>query len=338
MAAMGQSRQENLKKCQSGDPDTKIVACTALIQAGQLTTEDRSIIYINRGTAYYNKADYDHAIQDYDQAIRLYPNDASFYAARGDAYKKNRDYDRAIQDFNEAIHLNPNFERAFYDRGSANIDKDDYDRAIQDFDEAIHLNSNDANAYNNRGVAYLKKGDYGRAIQDYNQEIHLNPNYTIAYGSRGDAYFAQANLTAAITDYEHAISLAPSSRTADYAVLMLHLIMLRQGQDNAHQLARVAAAADLSQWPGPVVKLDLGRMTANEVMIAAASPGTDREKKWQVCEANYFTGEDALLHHQRTTALAHFKAARDGCPKGDMDYTAALAELKRLGAAAAPAK
>jgi hypothetical protein len=53
-----------------------------------------------------------------------------------------------------------------------------------------------------------------------------------------------------------------------------------------------------------------------------------------VCEANYFTGEDALLHHQRTTALARLKAARDGCT----GFTAALAELKRLDAPGAPSK
>jgi lipoprotein NlpI len=119
--------------------------------------------------------------------------------------------------------------------------------------------------------------------------------------------------------------------------VMLHVIIKRQGHDDAQELARVAAAADLSKWPGPVLKLDLGKMTANEVMMAAASPASDRQK-WWVCEANYFTGEDALLHHQRTTALARLKAARDGCPKGDPDYAAALAELKRLGASAAPAR
>src|ERR1700733_580249 len=52
----------------------------------------------------------------------------------------------------------------------------------------------------------------------------------------------------------------------------------RQGQDDAQQLARVAAVADLSKWPGPVLKLDLGQMTANEVLTAAASPGSDKEK------------------------------------------------------------
>jgi tetratricopeptide (TPR) repeat protein len=319
------------------DPDAKITGCTALIQAGQNTTENLSVIYNNRGTAYDDKGDYDHAIQDFNEAIHLNPNAESAYYGRGYAYKKKGDYDRAIQDFNEAIHLNPNFERAYYDRGNAYIDKDDYDRAIQEFDEAIRLNPKDANAYNNRGVAYERKDDYGHAIQNYNQAILLNSNYTSAYSSRGSAYFAQSNLTAAIADFVHTISAAPSSSAAVYAVLMLHVIMKREGHDDAKQLARVAAAADLSKWPGPVLKLDLGQITANEVMMAAASSGSDRQK-WRVCEANYFTGEDALLHHQRTTALARLKAARDGCPKGDTDYAAALVELKRLGASAARAK
>ena len=339
IVAMGQGRQESLNKCGSGDPDTKITGCTALIQAGQNTTETLSVIYNNRGTAFDDKGDYDRAIRDFNEAIRLNPNAETAYYGRGYAYKKKGDYDHAIQDFNEAIHLNPNFERAYYDRGNSYIDKEDYDRAIQEFDEAIRLNPKDAYAYNNRGVAYARKNDYGHAIQDYNQAILLNPNYTSAYTNRGSAYFAQSNLTAAIADFDHTISAAPSSSTsAVYAVLMLHPIMKRQGHDDAQQLARVAAAADLSKWPGPVVKLDLGKTTASEVMMAAASSGSDKEKKWKVCEANYFTGEDALLHHQRATALARLKAARDGCPKGESDYGAALAELKRLGTPVVPSK
>ena len=371
MTAMGCSGPKNLSKCRSVDPDTRIAGCTALIQSGQLTTGNLSTIYNNRGTAYSSKGDHDRAIQDFNEAIRLNPNFERAYYLRGNAYivkeeydratqdfneaiqlnpnaetayygrgyayKKKGDYDRAIQDFNEAIRLNPNFERAYYNRANAYIDKEEYDRAIQDFNEAIQLNPNNGNNYNNRGVAYIRKGDYGRAIQDYSQAIHLNSNDTTAYLNRGGAYFAQSNLTAAIADFEHTISAAPSSSAAVSAALFLHVVMKRQGHDDAQQLARVAAAADLSKWPGPVLKLDLGQVTANEVMVAAAS-GVSAWQKWRVCDANYFTGEDALLHHQRTTALARFTAARDACPKGDVGYTAALAELKRLGASAAPAK
>src|ERR1700731_2879591 len=45
LAAMGQSRQEDLNRCQSGDPDAKITGCSALIQSGQDTPKNRSIIY-----------------------------------------------------------------------------------------------------------------------------------------------------------------------------------------------------------------------------------------------------------------------------------------------------
>jgi len=337
IAALGQSRQENLSNCQSADPDAKITGCSALLKADQDTTKNRAVIYGSRGVGYYSKGDYDRAIQDTDQAILLNPDEPSFYYTRGLAYKRKGDFDHAIQEFNEAIRLNPNFERAYYDRGNAYIDKEEYDRAIQDLNEAIRLNPNNANNYNNRGVAYMRKGDYGAAIKDDNRAIHLNSNDTTAYLNRGGAYFAQSNLTAAIADFEYTISTAPSSSAAVSAALLLHVVMKRQGHDDAQQLARVAAVADLSKWPGPVLKLDLGQATANEVMVAAAS-GVSAWQKWQVCEANYFTGEDALLHHQRTTALARLKAARDGCPKGDTDYAAALAELKRLGVPAALAK
>jgi len=371
MTAMGCSSLENLSKCRSVDPDTRIAGCTALIQAGQLTTENLSIIYNNRGTAYESKRDYDRAIKDYseavrlspnhaymyrnrgidydekgdydravqdfDEAIRLNPNDATYYDLRGNAYNSKGDYDHAIQDFKEALHLSPNDSRAYYDRGQAYNSKGDYDRAIQDFNEAIRLNPNHSSDYYSRGSAYYNKGDYDHAIQNYSEAIRLNPHFALFYEKRGDAYFAQSNLTAAITDFEHAISAAPSSRTAVFAALMLQVTMKRLGRDDAQQLATVAAAADLSKWPGPVLKLNLGQMTADQVMVAAAHADADL-LKWQVCEANYFTGEDALFHHQRAKALARFQAARDGCPKEDTTYALARTELKRMGAPAALAK
>jgi tetratricopeptide (TPR) repeat protein len=370
MAAMGQGKQENVNKCMSADPDTRIAGCTALIQINQDTTENLSIVYNNRGNAYNRKGDHDRAIQDFSEAIRLSPNygyyrsrgieyvemgdydraiqdltealrlnskDTFAYESRGDAYNYKRDYDRAIQDFNEALRLDQNYERAYYGRGQAYNSKDDYDRAIQDFDEAIRLNPKDVSAYYTRGLAYRIKGDYDRSIQDSSEAIHLNPKFANAYSSRGLAYFLQSNLTGAVGDFEDTISAAPSSRAAVFAALMLRVSMKQQGYDDTQKLASVAAAADLSKWPGPVLKLDLGQMTADEVMVAAAKADANTQK-WQLCEANYFTGEDALFHHQGTTALARLKAARDACPKGDAMYGPVLAELKRLGVPAAPTK
>jgi tetratricopeptide (TPR) repeat protein len=362
---------ENGSKCRSVDPDVRITACTELIDSGLLNAENLSIVYNNRGTAYSSKGDHDRAIQDLNEAIRLSPNhaymyrtrgieygdegnydqaiqdlneaihlnpkDPSVYVVRGDAYRGKNDYDRAIQDFNEAIRLKPNDGRAYYGRGTVYSIDGDYGRAIQNYDEAIRLNPNDIFAYRSRGNACYHKGDYARAIENYNEAIRRKPNFALAYEGRGIVYSAQSNQGAAIADLEHAISIAPSSSVAIFAALTLHVIMKRQGHDDRQQLAPVVTAADLSKWPGPLVKLDLGQMTVDEVMVAATGPGSNMQKL-QVCEANYFTGEDALFHHQRPTAVARLEAARDSCPKSDTGYVAALAELKRLGVPTAKAK
>lgn len=370
MTAIGCSRLENAQRCASVEPETRIAACTALIEAGHNTAESLSAYYTNRGTAYNSHRDYARAIEDHNEAIRLNPNNPTAYYNRGGTYYDKGDYDLAIRDYNDAIRLKPDYAFAYHGRGKAYSAKRDYDRAIEDFTEAIRLNPDEAHAYNNRGLAYdfagdydrairdyneairlnpseiapyigrgltrTTEGNYDRAIQDFNEAIRLNPKFALAYEKRGDAYFFQSNLNAAIADFEAAISAAPSSNTAVYAALMLHLVMKRQGQDDAAQLARVAAAADLSKWPGPVLKLYLGKVTTEDVAKAANSDIAMR--KWRVCEANYFTGEDALLHHQQATALAQLKAARDSCPKDDTEYNAALVELNRLDAPAAPPK
>ena len=45
-----------------------------------------------------NKRDYERALADYDQAIKLNPNYPAAYLNRGSIYYEKKDYDRAIQD------------------------------------------------------------------------------------------------------------------------------------------------------------------------------------------------------------------------------------------------
>lgn len=89
--------------------------------------------YFNRGTAYYEKGDYDRAIADYDSAIFLDPGDADAYLNRGIAYSQKGDHDRAIADFNNAIRLNPDSAPAYAGRGLAYLDVGDTRNALEDF-------------------------------------------------------------------------------------------------------------------------------------------------------------------------------------------------------------
>ena len=94
---------------------------------------------------------------------------------------------------------------------------------------------------------------------------------------------------------------------------------------------------NLSQWPGPVLQLYLGKLTASQVFAAAADPDAKKQRNQQ-CEADFYTAEDALLHGHRALALEGLNAAVDGCPKSFFEYDGAGAELKRLGQPAAAGK
>src|SRR5688572_1848798 len=63
----------NIELCNGSDrttPESRIVACTALIDAGQ-GTPAVAIAYNNRGNALIVKGDYERAIQDFDRSIEL---------------------------------------------------------------------------------------------------------------------------------------------------------------------------------------------------------------------------------------------------------------------------
>ena len=202
----------------AGDWDGAIARFTdALNQTAEpVPALDQSTVHFYRGTAYYSKDDYDHAIADYDQAIQLQPDNAKAYNNRGLAYAYKGDYDRAIADYDRAIQLRPDHAKAYNNRGLAYYDKGDYDRAIADYTQAIQVRPDDAGAYNNRGVAYAAKGYYDRAIADHDQAIQLRPEYAKAYYDRGVTYADKGDYDRAIADYTRAIQLRPDLAEAYY--------------------------------------------------------------------------------------------------------------------------
>jgi len=136
----------------------EIAGCTAIIEAGQESKENQSIIY----------------------------------DIRGEAYREDGKYDRAIQDFDQALRLIPDSDEAFYHRGEAYLDKKNYDQAIQDFDQTLRLHKDGAGAFLNRGIAYQRKGDLDRAIQDFDHALEIAPQNAVALHGRDVAHQGHA--------------------------------------------------------------------------------------------------------------------------------------------------
>ena len=72
MAPAAAASQADWDACRGNDPDQSVAACTRIIQGRGETAKDSAIAH-QRGLAYRNKGDFDHAIADFSESIRLEP-------------------------------------------------------------------------------------------------------------------------------------------------------------------------------------------------------------------------------------------------------------------------
>ncbi len=306
-----------------GEHDRAIAEYSEAIQL----TPNYGMAYNNRGIAYRAKREFDRAIADHDQAIRLEPKNATFYNSRGNTYRSRGDLDRAIEEYNEALRLNPSFASAFNNRGITYARKLDYDRAITDYDEAIKLDSKNPEPFNNRGNAHRNKRDYENALSDYQAAVRI------------DSKAAQHRPIGIILFYldrmaESAIALARGMKTAPndvYAILWRYLSLAKgQGLETGiKELARNANRLQNGHWPAPVVDYYLGKIDQN-ALYAAAKNSDPKKTAEQLCEANFYAGEAALLRSSFEEASSLLQLAERDCPKTFYEWHGASVELSRL--------
>jgi hypothetical protein len=165
------------------------------------------------------------------------------------------------------------------------------------------------------------------AITACTRAIRLDPKYMFAYFSRGLAnLYAGDALPNALADLNQATALDPK-----YAYAALWLDIVGQRSNVPSRLAQAIATIDMTAWPAPVIRMFLGQMPAAAVLAAADDPDATK-KKGQVCEANFYSGELALRQGEKDEAARLFRLAAADCPKTLVEWSAANAELKALGA------
>jgi len=201
-----------------GDFDKAIELFTRAIESGELSRENRSIAYYNRGRARGEKGNYDKAIADFDRALEINPTLAEAYGNRGIAWYLKGDYDKAIIDYTKAIEINWRNALAYCNRGLAWGKKGDYDKAIADFDKALEIDPKYVYAYGGRGYAWGKKGDYDKAIADCTKAIESGElsqdELSMAYSNRGIAWGKKGDYDKAIADLDKAIEIDPKNGLA----------------------------------------------------------------------------------------------------------------------------
>jgi tetratricopeptide (TPR) repeat protein len=350
----------------SGDYDNAIADYTRMVEAA-VKPDDLEAAYMNRATAYDGKDDYEHAIADYTEAIKIKPKDMSPLVYRGAIFRKEGEYDLAIADFNKAEELcrqdlcnDAGKVTVHEERGLAFYAKDDYEHAIDDYNEAIKIAPKEVAPLVNRGDAFRNLGIFSKdeelcredacsngrtttraaetrgrvhdaddnldhAIADYTRAIEIDPKSSGAYFARGRLELYTGALSKAHSDFSYVSQLSPKDA---YGALWLDITNKRSNLPS--QLSDAVTQIDMTKWPAPVIRFYLGSLTAPDV-LAAAENADVKTANGHVCEANFYTGELALLQGAKEEAMRLFKLAAVDCPKAFVEWPAANAELKALG-------
>jgi lipoprotein NlpI len=227
-----------------------------------------------------------------------------------------------MADFNESIRLDPNYAMAYFFRGELYKIEGDFQHALTDLSQSMRLDPNNAMADFTRGCVSYLMGDNAGALSDFTASIRLDPSDAAAYFNRGIAYYVIGGHGAdAEADFRKATELEPKD---SYAALWRDLAERRNNVPS--HLPEAAKQLDMTVWPAPVIIEFLGESNATQT-LAAAHDNDPKTNGGRTCEANFYSGEFALLKKNRQEALRLLRLAASDCPRGFIEAPAAMAEL-----------
>jgi tetratricopeptide (TPR) repeat protein len=101
-----------------------------------------ALAFLDRGSVYLKKRDYDRAILDYSRAMSLRPRDSETLGYRGFSYLMLKKLDLALADYDAAVRANPRNAFAIYGRGTVEQLKGDTAGGNADIAAAKLINPN----------------------------------------------------------------------------------------------------------------------------------------------------------------------------------------------------
>jgi tetratricopeptide (TPR) repeat protein len=305
--------------------------------------------YANRAATFAEYHRFAEAIADDSSLIHLNPYDLDAYMARVTLYDAVGQYADAIADCSTILNLWPKLPielspspqaPIYWLRGSFHRMTGDYDKAIADDGMAIQLNSKLAAAYADRGRARMLKGQFEEAGADLDRAFEHSADDTSARGSivggvdfrvhtdaggvawnKGFVEWDMGRFDAARASFAQAVNLSPKNPDA-----LLGLAISLTKSSPSDELARDAASADLTRWPGPILAFWLGKSSADQMRAAAEQSGDAARKR---CQANFYLGEWQLRHNDLVSAHNALQAAASDCPPDVVEMEAAQVELGR---------
>jgi tetratricopeptide (TPR) repeat protein len=198
----------------------------------------RGLLFLTRGTEYFNQDNYLAAVNDFSVMIQIDPRNTTALNFRGTAYNFLQQYPQALADFNTVIQIDPNFVDAYFWRGAIYVDTNQPQLALSDLNQSLTLIQADASKryllsrlYGNRSGAYYLLKNPAQALADANQAIELDPESGRALYYRGLIQADRGNTSIALRDLEAAARVYQANKNAyRYQQAIAKIQQLRPGR------------------------------------------------------------------------------------------------------------
>jgi len=216
-----------------------------------------------------------------------------------------------------------NDAESFYDDGLTASMKGDLGRAIQCFEKAIRLDQTLAAAYHQIAKCYLRQGRGKQAVNVLQQVVTKRPDHGAARLDLGQALVKTGDTEAARQQFQQLIVLDPTNARARLGIAQSYFedgngpqamqeaqAALNTGGNNFASLFLLGRAAKLAG------DLTLGNSTlerADKIIERTVESNPDGP------EGLYLRGEVAFARDQFSTALEHYRDARDNTDSDDAD-------------------
>jgi len=234
------------------------------------------------------------------------------YVARGNAHLANGRAKLALLDYGFARRLSANPEITAL-RAEALAMAGRYDRALKAFDAAIAELPSNAELHGGRAIVRLALGRVGDADRDWRRQLELLPQTRSS--ARACVCLRLADWEAALPELERAIDRHP----VDLYWQLYRLTSQRRlgrAADRPHPQASAPAA-----WPGPLLALHAGELSASDALQRADTPARRAEAMFQIGAV--------VWEHDRREARRWWQQVIDIAPPSAIEHAAARHEMVR---------
>ena len=262
-----------------------------------------------------------------DAASRAAPADIGLSMMHAELSLAKKDWNAGLADLDRVLATRPTATMAWELRATANVARPDFVAARGDVERALALDPKAPVTLRLRGILRNNTGDYAGALADYRAAHVLAPRAEDPFVIGSTQFLARQFGDAAASLAKR----APPAPDGTYWRLWRFLALARlNGIERASgSLGPGTPPGQGVVWPGSVVDFYHGSIDA-ATLLDAAKRSQDARDLSQVCEAQFYLAEDALLR-QRGDAIALFRKAVQTCPQNFHEYEGAVSELHAAG-------